>query len=92
MAGLYRLLSSSSAVLALFTLPLVLGLGTNDQVNNPKIDYGSFNDPSAYVRPKWRYWVPDASVDPAGVASDIAAARVSGAGGIELFGLTSTSP
>lgn len=75
-----------AAAAVLLVLPFCQGRGTNDQVNNPNIAYGSFNNPSAYVRPKWRYWIPDASVDPAGVANDVAEAAAQGAGGMELFG------
>jgi hypothetical protein len=86
----FQVMARSSYALAaaavLFVLPFCHGRGTNDQVNNPNIPYGSFNNPSAYVRPKWRYWIPDASVDPAGVANDVAEAAAQGAGGMELFG------
>lgn len=64
---------------------LVLAIGTDDQVN-ANIDYGTFQNPSSQVRPKFRYWVPDASVDPQGIANDIAAAGQAGAGGVELLG------
>ena len=47
---------------------------------------GTFENPSASVRPKFRYWIPDASVDPATVASDVHAAGQAGAGGLELLG------
>ncbi len=66
------------------TLP-VAATGTNDQVN-AKLDYGTFQDPSAIVRPKWRYWLPDASVNQSAVASDIKGAVAGGAGGVEFLG------
>lgn len=75
-----------AAAAGLFVLPFCHSRGTNDQVNNPNIPYGSFNNPSAYVRPKWRYWIPDASVDPVDVTNDFAEAAAQGAGGMELFG------
>jgi hypothetical protein len=46
----------------------------------------TFANPGAKVRPKFRYWVPDASVDPAVVASDVKAAGDAGLGGFELLG------
>lgn len=46
---------------------------------------GSFADPAASVRPRFRYWLPDASVDVDTVVADIAAAGSIGAGGIELL-------
>ena len=49
------------------------------------VDRGTFQNPSARVRPKFRYWIPDASVDPAVVAEDIRAAGAVGAGGVELL-------
>ncbi|EKG14347.1 hypothetical protein MPH_08469 [Macrophomina phaseolina MS6] len=46
----------------------------------------SFAEPEVEYRPKFRYWLPDASVPPATVQSDIAAIASIGAGGIELLG------
>lgn len=63
----------------------VTSLNTNDQVG-ADIDYGSFQNPSNRVRPRFRYWVPDASVDLDTVKSDIIAASSVGAGGVELLG------
>ena len=68
---------------------LVLGLtsawNTNDQVG-ADIDYGTFQDPSVYVRPRFRYWILDASVDLDGVAADFAKVKAVGMGGMELIG------
>lgn len=50
------------------------------------IDAGTFFQPSANIRPKFRYWAPDASIDPIVVANDVAAAGNVGAGGLELLG------
>ena len=44
----------------------------------------SFKNPNAAVRPRFRYWLPDASVDADVVAAGIAAAGAVGAGGIEF--------
>ncbi|KAF3025109.1 hypothetical protein E8E14_014613 [Neopestalotiopsis sp. 37M] len=45
---------------------------------------GTFANPAANVRPRFRYWLPDASVDVDTVVADIAAGGSLGAGGIEL--------
>jgi hypothetical protein len=45
-----------------------------------------FSNPSARYRPKFRYWIPDASVDPERVKADIASAGAQGAGGVEVLG------
>lgn len=50
------------------------------------IDKGTFENPSVHVRPKFRYWLPDASVDIDVVASDVKAAKDVGMGGLELLG------
>jgi hypothetical protein len=63
----------------------ICSVGTNDQVNAP-INYGTFQNPSSNVRPRFRYWVPDASVDLSTIAADIASAGKAGAGGVELLG------
>ena len=64
---------------------LTTAFNTNDQTD-ATIDYGSFQDPSSNVRPRFRYWVPDASVDLEVVAGDFAKARDVGMGGLELLG------
>ncbi|KAI0975182.1 hypothetical protein F4678DRAFT_469821 [Xylaria arbuscula] len=46
---------------------------------------GSFADPASIVRPRFRYVLPDASVDPEIVVADIAGAASIGAGGIEFL-------
>ncbi|EPE06415.1 secreted protein [Ophiostoma piceae UAMH 11346] len=46
---------------------------------------GSFQSPSAYSRPRFRYWLPDASVSADVVKADIASAAAIGMGGIELL-------
>lgn len=45
---------------------------------------GTFANPGASRRAFFRYWFPDASVDAAMVAEDIASAAAVGAGGIEF--------
>ena len=64
---------------------LVSAIGTNDQVN-ANIYHGTFSNPSIYVRPRLRYWTPDASVNLTQVTEDVRAARSVGAGGVELLG------
>ena len=63
----------------------VVGYNTNDQVN-ADIDYGTFDNPSSYVRPRFRYWIPDASVNLSVVADDFAYIKQAGMGGMELLG------
>jgi hypothetical protein len=46
--------------------------------------YGDFMHPAPRDRPRFRYWLPDASVDPDILKTDIASAGSIGAGGIEL--------
>jgi hypothetical protein len=58
--------------------------GANDQVN-ANIDYGTFQNPSNYVRPRFRYWAPDASVNMTQVAEDVREAGRVGVGGVELL-------
>lgn len=58
--------------------------GSSDFQRAAPISSGSFANPGANVRPRFRYWLPDASVDAHTVAADIAAAGSIGAGGIEL--------
>lgn len=53
---------------------------------NAAIDAGTFRNPSANVRPRFRYWVPDASVDDAVLAADVKGAGDVGAGGVEVLG------
>ncbi|KAL4870900.1 hypothetical protein BDV12DRAFT_207278 [Aspergillus spectabilis] len=57
---------------------------------------GSFATPAVSVKPKFRYWLPDASTDAGGFSDDIAQLAKRGAGGTELlnyFGLpTSVTP
>ncbi|KAF1974068.1 hypothetical protein BU23DRAFT_505855 [Bimuria novae-zelandiae CBS 107.79] len=45
----------------------------------------TFQNPSKNVRPKFRYWIPDASVDPERVARDVRSAAEIGCGGLELL-------
>ena len=60
-------------------------IGLNDKVNAP-IDYGTFSDPSTNVRPRFRYWLPDASGNLSIIQSDVAGAASVGAGGLEFLG------
>lgn len=72
-------------MLCLWIADDVLAFNTDDQVG-ADIDYGSFSNPSAFVRPQFRYWIPDASVDLDVVADDFAKAMDIGMGGLELLG------
>lgn len=57
-----------------------------DSLVNAAIDNGTFQNPAVFVRPRFRYWVPDASVDLPTLANDVAGARQAGAGGVEVLG------
>ncbi|KAI0839450.1 hypothetical protein F5Y06DRAFT_303174 [Hypoxylon sp. FL0890] len=65
-------------------------LGSGDRL-------GTFLNPAAVVRPRYRYWLPDASVNPEYVAQDIAELGARGAGGVQFlnyynYGGTQGSP
>lgn len=82
-------MKAPSSLLAATTLQLLFGWSSailTDQVNPTDLDYGTFQNPSSRLRPRFRYWVPDASVDVAQVQADIADAKRVGAGGVELVG------
>lgn len=66
----------------------VAGLPKNrtDALVNAAIDAGTFQNPSVNVRPRFRYWVPDASVNHTSLADDIKEAGRVGAGGVEVLG------
>ncbi|PSN71528.1 hypothetical protein BS50DRAFT_486722 [Corynespora cassiicola Philippines] len=44
-----------------------------------------FRDPKSVYRPKFRYWMPDASISSENVARDIREAKAIGAGGLEFL-------
>ncbi|KAF2113084.1 hypothetical protein BDV96DRAFT_150975 [Lophiotrema nucula] len=66
----------------------ILALPTNhtDPSFDAVVEKGSFANPSKNVRPKFRYWIPDASVNTTVVAQDVKSAKHVGAGGLELLG------
>ncbi|KAL2004612.1 hypothetical protein VTN00DRAFT_3348 [Thermoascus crustaceus] len=76
------------AALLLCAIPGAFSLPKNhtDSLVNAAIDSGRFQNPSANVRPRFRYWIPDASVDPDRAAEDIKEAGQRGAGGVEILG------
>jgi hypothetical protein len=78
---------SIALFLAAWILPsqLTNGIGTTAGAN-ANVEYGTFQAPSANVRPRFRYWLPDASVSSDQVADDIRDAGRVGAGGVELLG------
>lgn len=47
---------------------------------------GTFQNPSPRARPRFRYWVPYASVELDAIRRDISEAAKIGAGGVELVG------
>ena len=48
-------------------------------------DLGTFASPAPLARPRFRYWLPDASVSPSTVRKDILSASSIGAGGVEFL-------
>ncbi|KAL9096139.1 MAG: hypothetical protein Q9165_001662 [Trypethelium subeluteriae] len=66
----------------------VSGLPYNhtDALVNAAIDAGTFTNPSKNVRPRFRYWIPDASADLPTLAEDVRQAGIIGAGGVEILG------
>ncbi|KAF7548818.1 hypothetical protein G7Z17_g6810 [Cylindrodendrum hubeiense] len=66
-----------STLLGLVASSLVLGHDSND--------HGTFSHPASRVRPRFRYWLPDASVDADVVIKDIESAASIGAGGVEFL-------
>ncbi|KAL4985144.1 hypothetical protein BDW68DRAFT_199006 [Aspergillus falconensis] len=48
-------------------------------------DWSHFKDPPVRVRPRFRYWVPDASVEVGSAVQDVARAKDVGAGGLEIL-------
>ncbi|KAK5129265.1 hypothetical protein LTR08_003644 [Meristemomyces frigidus] len=71
--------------IAALVVGFTAAFNTNDQVG-ANIDYGTFKNPSVHVRPRFRYWIPDASVNLDEVAADFARVKAVGMGGLELLG------
>ena len=69
---------------ALLTALILTDCATATRTRAP--NFKDFSIPSARHRPKFRYWLPDASVDPERVQADIASAGAQGAGGVEVLG------
>ncbi|KAL2851066.1 hypothetical protein BJY01DRAFT_245168 [Aspergillus pseudoustus] len=49
-------------------------------------DFGTFRNPPVSVRPRFRYWIPDASVPVPPAIQDVAQVKDAGAGGLEVLG------
>lgn len=56
-----------------------------DDQTSAQVNRGSFEDPAARLRPRFRYWFPDASVDAKTVQNNIKSAGEIGAGGVEFL-------
>ncbi|CZR61746.1 uncharacterized protein PAC_11643 [Phialocephala subalpina] len=82
-----RLATQTGLLLAASSLRETLALPKShlDASINTVVGAGTFSNPSVNARPKFRYWLPDASVDPSLVAADIEGIGDVGAGGIELL-------
>lgn len=57
----------------------------SDYARADNTPFASFASPPHAARPKFRYWLPDASVSPAALDADIASLAAIGAGGLELL-------
>jgi len=55
------------------------------KANGPGNSKGTFQDPSSVTRPRFRYWLPDASVDADIVDADIKSSAAVGTGGVEFL-------
>lgn len=71
-------------LLSLYLLLWPVIADTDDQTS-ARINRGSFEDPAARLRPRFRYWLPDASVDAETVQDNIKSAGAIGAGGVEFL-------
>lgn len=73
-----------TVALGLLILGPLPGMGIGVGADSPP--HGTtFRDPGARSRPRFRYWLPDASVDVETVSRDIRAAGELGAGGVEFI-------
>jgi hypothetical protein len=72
------------AILCLACLQPLLANASGDETGEKRM--GTFENPSIHARPKFRYWIPDASVNHSIVARDVQAAGEAGAGGLECLG------
>ena len=75
----------AGAAVATALIASAASYNTDDQVG-ANIYTGTFQDPSVHVRPRFRYWIPDASVNLTEVAADFAKVKAVGMGGLELLG------
>jgi len=73
------------AALTTLSMAGATAYNTNDQVFSD-IPYGTFENPSVHVRPRFRYRIPDASVSLTEVRNDFALIKQAGMGGMELLG------
>lgn len=76
---------STQIVLLALTAGTTHAVGTDDQVNSA-INFGTFQDPSSNIRPRFRYWANDASHSLSRIAEDVKSLASAGAGGLELLG------
>ncbi|KAL2843379.1 hypothetical protein BJY01DRAFT_264273 [Aspergillus pseudoustus] len=83
-ANFYANLQSMKAPRGLLDYTWCSNLGTNDQFSSD-IDAGTFKNPSAIIRPRFRYWLPDATVCEQVMKDDIKSVADVGAGGVEYL-------
>lgn len=79
-----HLASAAAAAAAVLGGLTSAAASTSNQAGSP-FNGGTFQQPSSLVRPRFRYWLPDSSVDPDVLKADIASAGSIGAGGVELL-------
>lgn len=68
-----------------FLLLLQPALANSVDQTSAKVNRGSFEEPAARLRPRFRYWLPDAGVDVKTVQYNIKSAGAIGAGGVEFL-------
>ncbi|RAH73281.1 uncharacterized protein BO66DRAFT_464466 [Aspergillus aculeatinus CBS 121060] len=61
-----------------------VGVNANTVTNNTQNDQGTFQNPGALIRPRFRYWLPDAGVNKTVVQENVISAASIGAGGVEF--------
>ena len=77
------LVPAITLLLSYIALPTTGTIISSQQTTPSQQD--AFLNPPVRYRPKFRYWLPDASVDPDVVAADIASIVEKGGGGVEFL-------
>lgn len=80
-----RLSARCTLILSLLSVGGSVAFSASTDHDNRPGGRDTFENPPSRSRPRFRYWLPDASVDGAIVAGDIKAAGAIGAGGVEFL-------